>query len=92
MELFNLGIAMEQPQCEPPEELDAESTENLVKEANDFAFDEFKKHFLQDMGGDPMLMPVLISSLAHDYVKVAYNLYEEEFKAAVFAHRIHENL
>ena len=39
-----------------------------------------------------MLMPVLISSLAHDFVKVQYNYFEEDFKAAVFAHRIHENL
>ena len=42
MELFNLGIAMEQPNSKAPEGLTAEKTIELVKASNDFAFNLFQ--------------------------------------------------
>ena len=38
-----------------------------------------------------MMMPVLISAIAHDWVKVNHNIGEEPFKAALFKHKIYEN-
>jgi hypothetical protein len=46
MELFNLGISMEQPTSKAPEELTKEKTIDLVKESNDYAFDLFKKEYI----------------------------------------------
>jgi len=46
MELFNLGIAMEQPNTPAPEGLSADRTVELVKASNDFAFDLFQKNYL----------------------------------------------
>jgi len=42
MELFNLGISMEQPNSPVPESLTADRTVQLVIGSNDFAFDLFK--------------------------------------------------
>lgn len=36
-------------------------------------------------------MPVLISCIAHDWVKVHHGFTEDEFKAALFQHKIYEN-
>ena len=38
-----------------------------------------------------MLMPVLISAIAHDWVLVNHGYTEEEFKAALFQHKIYED-
>ena len=46
MELFNMGIQMEQPNIVPPDELTKEQTKVLVKESNNYAFDLFKKEYL----------------------------------------------
>lgn len=46
MELFNMGIGMESPQGTPPADLNAEKTKELVKGSNDFAFNYFKKEYL----------------------------------------------
>lgn len=46
MELFNLGIAMEQPTTKTPEALTNEKTIELVKASNDYAFDRFKEKYL----------------------------------------------
>lgn len=46
MELFNMGISMEQPQGDPPKDLTSELTVKLVKESNDFAFEYFKKEYI----------------------------------------------
>jgi hypothetical protein len=91
MELFNMGISMEQPQGSAPKELTAEKTVELVKASNDFAFDEFKKEYISQISADPMMMPVLISAIAHDWVKVNHGFPEEQFKAALFEHKIYEN-
>lgn len=91
MELFNLGIAMEQPSTGCPQALTPEKTIELVKEANDYAFDRFKQQYMDQISQDPMLMPVLISALAHDWVMINHNFTEDEFKAGLFLHKIYEN-
>jgi hypothetical protein len=40
---------------------------------------------------DPMIAPVLISAIAHDWVFVNHNFTEEDFKSALFTHKIYEN-
>jgi hypothetical protein len=91
MELFNMGISMEQPNSKAPEELTAAKTVELVKASNTYAFDLFKKEYLDQMRYDPMIMPVLISAIAHDWVFKNHNFTEEQFKAALFAHKIYED-
>lgn len=91
MELFNMGISMEQPSSKAPEELTQEKTVSLVKESNSYAFDLFKKEYLDQMRYDPMIMPVLISAIAHDWVYKTHGFNEEQFKAALFAHKIYED-
>lgn len=46
LELFNMGISMEQPSGKAPEELTYEKTVGLVKESNNYAFDLFKKEYI----------------------------------------------
>jgi hypothetical protein len=38
-----------------------------------------------------MMMPVIISAIAHDWVYKFHGFKEEDFKAALFAHKIYEN-
>lgn len=45
MELYNLGISMEQPSGDSPTDLTKERTIELVKGSNDYAFELFKKEF-----------------------------------------------
>jgi len=77
MELFNLGIKMEQPAGKAPTELTAAIVIDLVKKSNDFAFDLFKNKYVEQMSKDPMIMPVLISAIAHDWVFKNHNWKEE---------------
>lgn len=91
MELFNLGIKMEQPASKAPEALGRDRTVQLVTESNDFAFDLFKKEYLDVMQKDPMIMPVLISAIAHDWVMKNHSWTEDQFKAALFEHKIYED-
>ena len=91
LEMYNLGIAMEQPDSAVPEDLTVERTVELVKGSNDYAFDLFKREYSSQVTADPMLMPVLISAMAHDWVKVNHGYDEEAFKAALFKHKIYEN-
>jgi hypothetical protein len=91
MELFNMGISMEQPGSATPAELTHDKTVELVMKSNDFAFDKFKKDYLDQMMQDPMLAPVLISAIAHDWVLVNHNFPEDDFKSALFSHKIYEN-
>ena len=91
MELFNMGINMEKPTSAAPEELTQEKTIEMVKESNNFAFDLFKKEYLDQMRYDPLIMPVLISAIAHDWVYINHKYTEEQFKAALFAHKIYED-
>jgi hypothetical protein len=91
MELFNLGIKMEQPAGEAPKELAKEQTIDLVKQSNDFAFELFKKEYMKTIAADPMIMPVLISAIAHDWVFKNHNWTEDQFKASLFEHKIYED-
>lgn len=68
MELFNLGIIMEAPNSSVPTTLSRDKTVELVKASNDYAFDLFKKEYIDNLRTDPMMMPVLISAIAHDWV------------------------
>jgi len=43
------------------------------------------------MGADPMMMPVVISCIAHDWVKKNHGIDEETFKSGLFTHKIYEN-
>lgn len=90
MELFNLGINMEAPTSAAPDSLTKEKTIELVKSSNDYAFDLFKKEYIDQLKNDPMMMPVLISAIAHDWVYKEHKFPEEEFKAALFQHKIYE--
>lgn len=49
MELFNLGISMEQPSSKCPDALTGDKTVELVLASNDFAFDMFKSEYLSQM-------------------------------------------
>lgn len=91
MELFNLGIKMEQPASKSPADLNKEAVVQLVIQSNDFAFDLFKKEYLDVMTKDPMIMPVLISAIAHDWVYKEHKWTEEQFKAALFEHKVYED-
>lgn len=84
MQLFNLGITMEQPSIGAPTDLTSEKTIELVKTSNDFAFEKFKKDFMDSMAADPMMVPIMISCIAHDWVFINHNYTEEQFKAALF--------
>lgn len=86
-----MGIKMEQPAAKAPEGLSKETIVKLVIESNDYAFDIFKKHYLEVMQKDPMIMPVLISALAHDWVFKNHQWSEDDFKAALFTHKIYED-
>mgnify|MGYP003342269565 FL=1 len=46
MELFNMGIKMEQPAGKAPEDLSKETVIDLVKKSNDFAFELFKSKYV----------------------------------------------
>lgn len=91
MELFQMGINMEKPTSAPPAELNRERIVELVKASNDFAFEYFKKEYISQMQMDPLMMPVLISALAHDFVFQEHGIAEEAFKAALFEHKIYED-
>ena len=82
---------MEQPSSKSPEELTEGKVIELVKTSNDFAFDLFKREYLEVMQKDPMIMPVLISAIAHDWVFKNHKWTEDEFKAALFEHKIYED-
>ena len=85
-----MGINMEKPTSSVPTELTRDRTVQLVLESNDYAFDLFKKEYISEMQ-DPMLMPVLISAIAHDWVFMKHNINEENFKSALFTYKIYED-
>merc|ERR1719389_54180 len=82
---------MEQPTIKAPETLTSEKTVDLVKASNEFAFEKFKKDFMGSMAEDPMMVPIMISCIAHDWVFIQHKYSEEQFKAALFQHKIYEN-
>ena len=82
---------MEQPATKAPTDLSREKVVDLVLKSNDFAFDLFKKEYFDVLQKDPMIMPVLISAIAHDWVFKHHNLAEDQFKAGLFEHKIYED-
>ena len=74
-----------------PNDLTSEKTVELVKSSNEFAFEKFKKDFMGAMQEDPMMVPIMISCIAHDWVNINHKYSEEEFKAALFQHKIYES-
>ena len=82
---------MEQPASKAPSDLTKEKVVELVTQSNDYAFDLFKKEYLEVMQKDPMIMPVLISAIAHDWVYQNHKWTEDQFKAALFEHKIYED-
>ena len=68
MEIFNIMMSWDKPESAAPEELTRDASVDLIKKANDHAFEILKKEYMMTMMQDPMIMPLLISSLAHDWV------------------------
>lgn len=91
MEMLQKGLENEAPSTEVPEELTREKTKILVKESNDAGFEYFKKKITIQRIGDPMMTPVIISCLSHDYILQNYEYPEEVFKAAMFKHKLFED-
>lgn len=59
--------------------------------SNDYAFERFKTKYMDQISQDPMLLPVLISAMAHDWVLKNHGFTEDQFKAALFTHKIYED-
>lgn len=91
MESFNIVLSWDKPNCKIPAELTAETTTDLLLKANDFGFDIIKKHYINQVAQNPMLMPLLISAIGHDWVFKHHNWPEEQFKAAIFEYKIMED-
>ena len=73
MEIYNQGIAAENPKGKLPDDLTKEKTIELVKAGNVFSFEEAKKEYIQNIAFDPLILPILISSLTTDWVTKEHN-------------------
>lgn len=91
METFNIVLGWDKPKCGSPEELTKEKTCDLVGLANDFSFEIIKKHYVDQVLKDPMIMPLLISAIGHDWVYKHHKWNESQFKAALFHHKVIED-
>lgn len=74
-----------------PEELTKEKTIALIKEANDASLIKFKDFHYVIIQIDPMLIPVVISCLSHDYITLNHQYTEAAFKSAMYSHRVFED-
>lgn len=75
-----------------PEDLTKEKTIALIKESNDASLVKFRDSFHYVIVQlDPMMIPVVISCLSHDYITQKYEYTEGAFKAAMYAHRVFED-
>lgn len=74
-----------------PEDLTKERTIQLIKESNDSSLIKFRDFHYVIVQLDPMLIPVVISCLSHDYITQKYGYSEGAFKAAMYAHRVFED-
>lgn len=74
-----------------PEELTKERTIELIKEANDASMTKFKELHYIIVQIDPMLIPVVISCLSHDYITKNHTYTESAFKAAMYKHKVFED-
>jgi len=57
--------------------LTKEKTIELVKASNDYAFDLFKKEYMEQVKYDPLMIPVLVSAIAHDWVLKEHGFSED---------------
>lgn len=91
MELLEKGIETENDDIEIPEDLTKKRTITIIKEANDISFEKFKELHNKIMAMDPMLIPVVISCLSHDYITKKYEYDEIVFKACMFNHKVFDD-
>jgi hypothetical protein len=70
-----------------PVELTKAKTCELLKESNDYAFDKATGDLKNKLNSaDFMMVPVIISCLAHDFIKINYEFEEDTFRAAIHKH------
>jgi hypothetical protein len=91
IEFFNMGIEVERPLGSHNPNLTHELTIDLLKLSNDYAFERFKNDYITEMTMNPMLGPILLTTISHDWIFVNHGYSEDEFKLALFEHRIHED-
>jgi hypothetical protein len=92
MEMINTGIELDSDTGSVPESMTKAKTIEFLKESNDFAIEKLKKSFKNKIANkDPMLLPVVVSSLAHDYLLKHHSVQEEDFKGALIKHKIYQD-
>ena len=89
VELGNVSMLLEKPITRDPKKLlPANKVLEIARSANDFAFTLFPHHFLCKV--DPMqpenmqLLPVMISTIAYDWIAESENVSTDDYKAALF--------
>ena len=68
-------------------------TMDFMFESTDWAFRLFEQHFLSliaPMDKDMQLVPVIISIIAHDWIKAKFDLDTIDYKSSFFLHKIQE--
>jgi hypothetical protein len=83
MELLEKGMKKSVAGVTVPEDLDKEKVIALFKESNDDALEKFKALTTLVKAFDPMLVPIVNSCLAHDYLSKVHDIPETVFKAAL---------
>jgi hypothetical protein len=75
-----------------PEDLTKQRTIELIKESNDASLIKFKDFHYVIVQIDPMLIPIVISCLSHDFITQKYQYTEGAFKAAMYEHKVFEDV
>ena len=95
VELGNLSMWIEKPIFSDKKRLPSmQRTMQIAKEANDFAAEMFKNHFLSKV--DPMLpenmqlLPVMISIIAYDWISEEAGVSSDDYKMALFQHKMQD--
>ena len=83
--------AEEEPEIEIPAVLTKSATIEIIKKANDVAFDKYKELHHRIVRISPELTPIIVSCLSHDYIYDVYGYPEEVFKAAMYKHKVFED-
>jgi hypothetical protein len=93
MEMIKSTIESEsQSSATLPKELDEVKAIELLKEGHDSAVTTYRENYGKHVvNKDPMLAPVIIGCLAHDYIQIKHAYGEETFKAALTKYRVFEN-
>ena len=92
MEIYNLQITAENPKVAFSDTLTAEKTVELVLASNRFAFKQAKKYHLSTLAEDPLMISILVSSLAADWVFKEHGHSQDQFKSAIFSHKVYESI